>query len=479
MRPLVWFRADLRVRDNTALHHACLRADRGVVAAFTICPDQWLHEHDWADCKVEFLLRNLGSLRSSLEALRIPLKLIQTPRFESVPERLLALARETGCDALWFNREYELNEKCRDDATRVAFERAGLSVHPYHDQVVLPPGSVRTNEDRPYTVYTPFRKKWAAVFAELNSDGQPLVLPAPAVQEDIAIESDPIPGSMDGFDLSLGRPDLWEAGEPHGLDRLRQFSASRIGSYKDRRDTPSVNGTSTLSPYLALGVVSPRQCLTAAMGTNRGRVDSGDAGAVGWIQELIWREFYKHLVEAFPRLCMGTNFRREYDAIEWNEDESQFEAWCEGRTGYPIVDAAMRQLNQTGWMHNRLRMITAMFLTKDLLIDWRKGERYFMRRLIDGDYASNNGGWQWSASTGTDAQPYFRIFNPTTQGERYDPDGDFIRRFVPELSELTGKAIHNPSEAGLFSGLDYPPPIVNHAQARDRTLTEFKRVRGA
>ncbi|MEO1513280.1 MAG: FAD-binding domain-containing protein, partial [Planctomycetota bacterium] len=227
-------------------------------------------------------------------------------------------------------------------------------------------------------------------------------------------------------------------------------------------------------PYLAHGVISPRQCVEAALGVNQGRIDSGDPGVIGWIEELIWREFYQHVIAAFPRVCKGRAFRTDMDRVEWSHDQGLFDAWREGRTGYPIVDAAMRQLAQTGWMHNRLRMIVAMFLTKDLMIDWRWGERHFMNRLVDGDFASNNGGWQWSASTGTDAQPYFRIFNPTTQGEKFDRDGEFIRRFVPELSELPGKAIHDPSSAGLFGELDYPDPIVDHRAARETTLARFK-----
>jgi len=481
MRVLHWFRSDLRVRDNTALIAACGHAskssDGGVVAVFTVCPEQWKDEHDWGDAKVDFVVRSVAALRESLAGRNIPLKIIETPRFSGVPDALLDLARDTGCRALFFNTEFEVNERARDAAATEAFVESGLEVRTFLDKTVFEPGSVLTKSDGWYTVYSPFKKRWR----ERYTDGfGPTAGGLPKKQPDIDVSSDEVPTSVDGFtigskDESLGvRPDLWDAGEDHARRRLDAFVESRIGDYKDRRDLPSVNGTSTLSPYLAMGVISPRQCLERALDANNNRIDSGRHGIVGWIEELIWREFYQHLLIGFPKLCKGKAFRPEMDSVDWSYGEATFEKWCQGRTGYPIVDAAMRQLNTTGWMHNRCRMIVAMFLTKHLMIDWRWGERYFMRRLVDGDLASNNGGWQWSASTGTDAQPYFRIFNPTTQGERFDKDGEYIRRFVPELSGLSGKAIHNPSKVGLFDDLDYPEPIVEHKKARKRALEAFK-----
>ena len=481
MRILHWFRSDLRTRDNAALDAACRDASRGadggVVGVFSVCPRQWKDEHDWGDAKAGFVLRSVASLRDDLASLNIPLKIIVTPDFAGVPEALLALARETGCGAVYFNDEYEVNEAARDEAVVDAFENAGLTSKRFLDKVVFAPGSVMTKTGGWYTVYSPFKKRWR----ERYTTGEaPTSTGRAKKQPSIDIACDDVPESIDGFsigtkDESRGvRPDLWAAGEAEADRRLEAFIADRVGAYKDRRDLPSVNGTSTLSPYLAMGVVSPRRCVEAALDANDGRIDTGNAGAVGWIEELIWREFYQHLLIGFPKLCKGRAFRAEMDSVEWNRDEGEFDRWTRGETGYPIVDAAMRQLNTTGWMHNRCRMIVAMFLTKHLMIDWRWGERYFMNRLVDGDLASNNGGWQWSASTGTDAQPYFRIFNPTTQGEKFDKDGAYIKRFVPELSELAGKALHTPSEAGLFSGLDYPAPIVEHKMARERALAAFK-----
>jgi deoxyribodipyrimidine photo-lyase len=235
------------------------------------------------------------------------------------------------------------------------------------------------------------------------------------------------------------------------------------------------NGTSTLSPYLASGIVSARQCFHYAMIKRHHAASS--VGFDTWISELCWRDFYKHILVAFPKVCRNQPFKDETKALKWQQDEVLFTAWCNGKTGYPIIDAAMRQLKKTGWMHNRLRMITAMFLTKDLFIDWRLGERFFMQHLVDGDFSANNGGWQWSASTGNDAVPYFRIFNPVLQSKKFDPDGRFIRQFIPEISHLSDQQIHLPHAKGQVSQLNYPLPIVDHSLARTFTLSQFNALK--
>jgi len=443
------------------------------VAVFTICPEQWLREHDWSDAKVDLILRTLEDLKSELGKLNIPLKIIETPRFDGVAGELLRLARETRCTALFFNREYEVNESRRDEAVMRAFIDAGLEAHAYTDQVVFAPGEVLSGSNDWYTVFTPFKKRWRAQYK--NGDA-PETLPRCKKQPGIDVRADAIPGDVEGFDRGAAsvRPDLWGAGEKHARDRLRDFIKRRGSEYDEQRNYPAVDGTSMMSPYLTMGIISPRQCIEEGLKANGGKLDTGDAGLVAWMDEIIWREFYKHVLVAFPRVCMHRPFRKDMDTVGWSYDEDAFRRWQEGTTGYPIIDAAMRQLAQTGWMHNRLRMAVAMFLTKDLMIDWRWGERHFMRLLIDGDLASNNGGWQWSSSTGTDSQPYFRIFNPTTQGQRFDKDGVFIRRYVPELAEVEGKAIHEPHGAGLFDQLEYPEPMVDHKKARERALKAFK-----
>jgi len=479
MRILLWFRADLRTDDNPALFHACRDATRGVIGVFAICPDQWA-EHDWGSMRVDFVRRNLFELRAKLGTLNIPLRLIETPRFDGMPDAMLALARELDADALYLNRELEINEARRDDDVADAFESDARTIRAFDDATILEPGAVRTNAGDWYTVYSPFRRRFAEIY---NERGGVERLGTPSPQPDRPCSGDTLPGRIPGFD-GHARPDLWPAGEDHAIDRLNAFIERRIDRYKAERDYPALDATSTLSPYLASGVISPRRCLHAAIDAAGGTLPvkpRNPGGPDAWANELIWREFYKHLIAGYPRLCMGTNFRREYDALPWRDDDDAFDAWSAGRTGYPIIDAAMGQLNRTGWMHNRLRMIVAMFLTKNLLIDWRRGERYFMQHLVDGDLASNNGGWQWSASTGTDAAPYFRIFNPVTQSQRFDPDGEFIRRFLPELAGVEENAIHEPWTLPelLRSTLDYPEPIVDHKATRERAIEAFRTLKDA
>ncbi|HSP97902.1 MAG TPA: deoxyribodipyrimidine photo-lyase, partial [Candidatus Dormibacteraeota bacterium] len=265
-------------------------------------------------------------------------------------------------------------------------------------------------------------------------------------------------------------------GESVALRRLDRFLAGPLRDYARDRDRPDLDATSRLSPHLRFGTISVRRCVDRALALAAAERGAA-AGATKWVDELVWREFYAALVAEHPRVLAGA-FRREFAAVAWNDDAPGFRAWCEGRTGYPFVDAAMRQLMQTGWMHNRARMVVASFLTKDLLLDWRAGERLFMRHLVDGDPASNNGGWQWAASTGSDAQPYFRIFNPVLQGERFDPDGAYVRRFVPELRDLAAAFIHKPWVAPQ-PPRDYPPPIVDHAERRIAAVARYAAARAA
>lgn len=475
MRPLIWFRSDLRTADNPALYQASLAADRGAAAVYLVTPGQW-QKHDWAPVKVCFILRTLEALSEQLSRLNIPLLLRETDSFHSVPDLLLGAAREMGCDALFFNREYEVNESRRDAAVVRLFNEEGLVTRSFTDQVLVEPGELRTGSGDFYRVFTPFRK---ALYRRLEENGAPQPLGSPRQMAELLCQPDPLPDSIVGFETANRLSGIWPAGERAARQRLENFVELRLAEYHDLRDRPAVAGTSGLSPYLTAGAISVRQCLNAAMGGDRQLLHRGDRGPATWISELVWREFYRHVAVGFPRVSMNRAFRPETEKLRWSEDEAGFAAWCEGRTGFPIVDAGMRQLLDTGWMHNRLRMITAMFLTKDLFIDWRRGERHFMRHLIDGDLASNNGGWQWSASTGTDAAPYFRIFNPTSQSRRFDPRGDFIRSQLPELQGITGPAIHDPSVLpdDERRRLDYPDPVVDHADARLRAISAFKQLR--
>lgn len=478
MRPLVWFRSDLRTQDNTALSAACRASSDGVVAVFLLAPGQW-RDHDWAPVKVDLLLRTLGELSRSLGELGIPLKIARAERFQDAAAALRRIAERCGCQTIHYNAEYEFNESQRDAQVGEAMEGAGIGVVAHTDQVLIEPGTLRTTEGRWYTIFTPFKR---AALAMLQRTGGVRVRGAPAKQADIGITADPIPEALPEFP-GRTRPDLWPAGERIAGTRLSSFAEASLDGYHERRDNPAEAGTSSLSPYLTIGAISPRQCAAAAIAAEPIALDPGTRRKTGpstWLSEILWREFYKHLLVGFPRLCMGRPFRLETEAIAWRDDPEGLEAWKQGRTGVPIVDAGMRQMLSTGWMHNRVRMVTAMFLTKNLLIDWREGERHFMRHLVDGDLANNNGGWQWSASTGTDAAPYFRVFNPVSQSRTHDPEGVYIRRFVPELAGIEGAAIHEPwtLPATLLAGLDYPDaPIVDLKESRERAIEAFRAIK--
>ncbi|NQD91981.1 deoxyribodipyrimidine photo-lyase, partial [Pseudomonas sp. CrR25] len=364
--------------------------------------------------------------------------------------------------------EYGVHESRRDGAVARDLKRQGVDWHSYLDQLLFKPGSLLTRSGGYFQVYSQFRTVcWQRLHVAL-----PSLLPRPAAQAPLSIGGDARVGEIAGFaPPSTALRQLWPAGEAAASERLAHFADEQIGHYHDQRDFPAKPGTSQLSAYLAAGVLSPRQCLHAALQANRGEFDSGNNGVVTWINELLWREFYKHILVGYPRVSRHRAFRQETEALPWREAPDELAAWQQGRTGFPLIDAAMRQLLATGWMHNRLRMIVAMFLSKNLLIDWRAGERFFMRHLIDGDLAANNGGWQWSASTGTDAVPYFRLFNPLSQSRKFDPNGRFIRHWLPELADLDNRDIHAPPPLGVA---DYPAPLVDLGQSRARALAAFK-----
>ncbi|UYO75869.1 deoxyribodipyrimidine photo-lyase [Halomonas qinghailakensis] len=462
---LVWLRSDLRIHDNSAL--AAAAAKGPVVAVFLRSVAQW-QEHGHGANKLDFWSRGVAAVKASLNGLNIPLLHRDIDHYDEAASTLVDIARTYQITQLHFNYEYALNEQRRDHAVLEAFEKEGITAQGHHDAVAFAPGSLLTGKGDYYGVFTPFSKAWhKQVTAE-----QLALRDTPKVQSPLEIDSDSLPALPNLDDTAVdGR--LWPAGENAASDNLERFLRFRGRHYQQQRDFPKVRGTSELSPYLALGMISHRQCLQAVMSENGGHLADGDAGLTTWVNELIWREFYQHVAVGFPQVCRYQPFQEHTKQLRWRDDNKGFNAWCEGRTGYPIVDAAMRQLVTTGWMHNRLRMITAMFLSKHLLIDWRRGEAFFMRHLVDGEFCANNGGWQWAASTGTDAAPYFRIFNPTTQSTRFDPDGEFIAHWLPTLSALPAKARHAPPQ-DMLNPTDYPPPIVDHKAARQRALDAFK-----
>lgn len=468
MRSLFWFRQDLRLADNTGLYHAAHNADDGLLFVYLICIQDWL-EHVVSPVQIDFILRCLADLKSTLEQKGFSLEIIQVKQRIEIAPALLALMQANQITTLVANKQYEINENKRDDSVKALLNEHGLKFARYDDLCILPPGSVLTQKDTAYTVFTPFKKRWAQIFKQSNYLSQ---FKLPNNTRPIKINTQPIPNAIPGIER---RPlaDIWPAGERAAHARLDNFLDDAIRHYHQQRDFPALTGTSQLSPYLACGVISIRRCFEAALDANKGFILEGNQGITTWLSELIWREFYKHILFHFPRVCRHQAFKIETDNFQWTNNERLFNAWCAGQTGYPFIDAAMRQLNQTAWMHNRLRMLVAMFLTKDLLIDWRWGERYFSQQLIDLDLSANNGGWQWAASSGTDAAPYFRIFNPITQSEKFDKQGAFIKQYCPELQSLSAKDIHFPADE-LRLELGYPLAIVNHKQARDAFLSRYK-----
>ncbi|MFS2157536.1 deoxyribodipyrimidine photo-lyase [Pseudomonas sp. Pseusp122] len=466
---LLWLRSDLRIHDNTALTAAMERGP--TVALFLLSPGQW-RQHDDAANKVDFWLRNLVTLEKDLAALNIPLLIRHADTWDLAPEVLLQVCREHRIEAVHANDEYGINETRRDQAVAHALDNSGVDLHHYLDQLLFQPGSVLTRNGSYFQVFSQFRK---VCYSRLY-ESMPRPVRTPKAQAPLSIKSDVPPTRVEGFTPpSPSLRALWPAGEEEARQRLERFSDERIQDYQLQRDFPAKPGTSQLSPYLASGVLSPRQCLHAALSSNNGEFETGNNGSVTWINELLWREFYKHILVGYPRVSRHRAFRPETEALQWRKAPEDLAAWQQARTGLPIIDAAMRQLLETGWMHNRLRMVVAMFVTKNLLLDWREGERFFMQHLIDGDLAANNGGWQWSSSTGTDSAPYFRIFNPLSQSQKFDPDGRFIKHWLPQLADLNKKDVHNPSAAGaLFAPVDYPAPMVDLSASRARALAAFK-----
>ncbi|ARP81642.1 deoxyribodipyrimidine photo-lyase [Bordetella genomosp. 8] len=469
MAALIWFRTDLRAQDNPALA-AALEAGPAL-ALFMPAPGQW-RMHGDAPAKVDFWHRNLQDLGRQLAALDIPLKFCAVDDWSQAPAALASFCQRHDIRAVHANAEWGVNERRRDAGVAERLDRDGVQWNLHHGGTLLRPGTITTGKGECYKVFTPY----ARVCRERLTAAPPRPAPTPKAQARMPAQPDAIPPLRDWLgdgaepDDALRR--LWPAGEEAALRRLDDFVDVSIDRYVENRDLPGVDGTSRLSPYLAAGVISPGACLRAALAANHGEMDSGRAGIRTWITELLWREFYQHLLAAHPSLSMHRPMRPETDAIPWRDSDDDMRAWRDGRTGFPVIDAAMRQLAAMGWMHNRLRMMTAMFLSKNLLLDWRKGEAWFMAHLIDGELASNNGGWQWSASTGTDAVPYFRVFNPETQSKKFDPNGRFLRHWLPELAGLDDRDIHAPSDAQR-AACGYPARIVDLRESRMRAIETY------
>jgi deoxyribodipyrimidine photo-lyase len=474
-RALVWFRRDLRDFDHAALHRA-LTSAKAVYATFVFDREilDTLPSKD--DRRVEFILESVRELDAALRAHGGGLIVRHARSRDEIP----ALAAALGVDAVYANHDYEPAAIDRDAAVARALADRGISFVTTKDQVIFERDEVRSLAGKPFSVFTPYRNAWLKALTPAQVRAHPVARHAAA----LARPPRPLDAGLPALEaMGFARTNLPAIGVRPGMSGGAELFADfkrRIDRYGEARDFPAVKGPSYLSVHLRFGTVSVRELAAYAHARS---LEPGGAGAATWLSELIWRDFYAQILWHHPHVVGGA-FRREYDALRFPDDPALFAAWKEGRTGYPLVDAAMRQLNSTGYMHNRLRMVAASFLVKDLLVHWKHGEAYFAGTLIDFDLASNNGGWQWAASTGCDAQPYFRIFNPVAQSERFDPEGRFIRRYVPELAALEAREIHAPwllspalqQARGVVVGRDYPAPIVDHASARLRALALFKAV---
>ncbi|WP_318494615.1 deoxyribodipyrimidine photo-lyase [Photobacterium leiognathi] len=471
---IIWFRDDLRTVDNTALNHA-IETGLPVIALFVATPMQW-HEHHVAAIQIDFIHRRLRVLKQQLAELNIPLQVMQCNDFSESVDAIAEYCHQHRVVHVFVNKQYPLNEQLRDEKLGVLLAQSGIKQSLFDDNYVLEPETILNREGELFKVFTPYRNAWIKRFSAKPS--YPVT-----TNKEVALSDTTSAMLADSTDIqSLGYPViesvLWPVDEEAILQRLDTFCVTKAQDYHQQRDFPAIDGTSCLSPFLAIGALSARQCVYQLLQHFPHALEvNKEDGAFTWLNEIIWREFYGHLLHRYPELSKNQPFQDYTQYVRWLDNPTLLKAWQDGKTGFPIVDAAMRQLRATGWMHNRLRMITASFLTKDLLCDWRAGEQWFMQHLIDGDFASNNGGWQWAASTGTDSQPYFRVFNPILQGQRFDPKGDFIRTWVKELAKVPDKYIHTPHQWDSSGSLDYPLPIVDHKEARLLAIEAFKQAK--
>ncbi|WP_428776130.1 deoxyribodipyrimidine photo-lyase, partial [Vibrio sp.] len=450
---IVWFRRDLRVEDNTALQQAIASGD-SVVAVYIATPVQWDFHH-LAPVQADLIYRRLSVLQQDLASLNIELLYFECDDFEAAASELADFAEQSNAQGVWLNKEYELNEVRRDQQLQWQLASIQIELHSYDDKCAFAPGQILNKQGQYFKVFTPFKKAYLKQYYQRPP--QISKTEAAPVWDHADQWQDIRWSEQQSFRYPRVTSNHYSVDSKEILTKLRHFCHQAVDDYHQQRDFPAQAGTSQLSAYLAIGALSVRQCMVRLHYQH----PELNLGRQTWLSELVWREFYQHLLYFEPKLSRGESFLPWGQNLRWLAPSDALTAWQKGCTGYPIVDAAMRQLNQTGWMHNRLRMVVASFLTKDLHIDWHHGEAYFMSCLIDGDYAANNGGWQWCASTGCDGQPYFRIFNPISQGEKFDPDGAFVRHWLPELSEVPNRWIHQPWRWEGFETVRYPEPIVD------------------
>lgn len=466
-RSLVWFRRDLRDYDHAALYHA-LKTSNQVYCVFVFDTAILSLLNNKEDRRVEFIWESVHELKLAFQQNGGDLIVEHGNAVDVIPK----LAQQLNVDAVFINHDYEPEAVHRDQQVATQLASNGIELHHFKDQVLFEKDEILNLSGKPYLVFTPYRN---AVLKKLDD----FYLKSYSVDRYIGHLATRPPSEMPSLEaIGFKRTNLKQMRLPtgmHGGKALLEDFIQRIGAYKQARDYPAVKGISYLSTHLRFGTVSIRYLARTARNIR-------NAGAESWLNELIWRDFYFQILHHNPHVASGKAFNSKFEQIPFPNNIDYFNAWCAGKTGYPLIDAAMRQINQTGFMHNRLRMVVASFLVKDLLIDWRWGERYFAEHLIDFDFSANNGGWQWAASTGCDAQPWFRIFNPITQSKRFDQNGKFIRKYLPELKLCSDKEIHSPWQIsshrqeliGVVIGKDYPGPIVNHESQRILALDLYK-----
>lgn len=467
LKSLVWFRRDLRDFDHAALYHA-LKSSQQVFCIFVFDTEILDLLINKADRRVEFIWESVNELKTALQKNGADLIVKYGLAREIIPQ----LARELQVNTVFTNRDYEPAAVARDADVASHLARHEIAFQSFKDQVIFEKDEILSLSNKPYSVFTPYKN---AHRKKLNA----FYLSAYPVEKYLHNLAKITPEKLVNLEaMGFERTNLKALRLPTGMTGGKQLFEdfqNRINRYKEARDFPAIKGASYLSVHLRFGTVSIRHLARTAW-------NMAGSGAEIWLNELIWRDFYAQILYHNPQVAAGKSFKAEFEHLQFSNNQALFKAWCEGKTGFPIIDAAMRQINQTGYMHNRLRMVAASFLVKDLLVDWRWGERYFAENLIDFDLSANNGGWQWAASTGCDAQPWFRIFNPETQSERFDASGKFIRKYVPELVNCSDQEIHSPwkipplrqQSIQVIIGKDYPLPIVNHAEQRILALDLYK-----
>lgn len=483
---LVWLRRDLRAHDHAALSAALQTCDQ-VWLAFIFDKDilEPLAKDEKFDRRVDFIWQSVIELDQQLKLKSKHPEAGVIVRYGKASECIVQIANQLGVETVFANRDYEPSAIERDRVVSLALEEKSIQLQLLKDQVIFQIKEVLTGQGTVFSVFTPYKNAWLKKLSHHDiepHDCEFHIQNLAAIPKELQL---PIPSLESMGFVQTGIEKFLPPGISGGAHFFEDF-LHRIDHYDATRDFPAVKGPSYLSTHLRFGTVSIRGLVREA----HQRMIAGSRGATIWLSELIWRDFYFMILANHPRLASGASFKPDYDRIEWESGkhaQKLFKAWCDGKTGYPLVDAAMRQLNSSGYMHNRLRMVAACFLIKDLGIDWRWGEAYFAKHLNDFDLAANNGGWQWASSSGCDAQPYFRIFNPITQSEKFDAQGKFIRKYLPELSKLSDKSIHAPwlaghielQSAGIQLGKDYPEPIVMHDEARTKTLMRYSVVKAA